>query len=278
MKLIDALRGERDSRVGTPEYTIAYDPGLVPPPSLMQRESVEVLEDWFRWGEEWSVLLRVYAGLGRRSAVLEIGCGLGRTAFPLRYVLLDGTYEGFDVCGYKVDFLREGFHARYPNFRFQHADVHNTAYNPGGSASSATYRFPYADASFDVVFAASVFTHLVPDGAANYFAETARVLRRDGRALFSFFVLDHYEPGRARPLGCARSCMSFDHPYENVDGFAIADPNDPENSTAYRVALIERMAAAAGLQLAEPPLHGMWSGGSDRWIGTQDLVLLERRT
>ena len=43
------------------------------------------------------------------------------------------------------------------NFRFQHADVHNTAYNPAGSTSSATYRCPYADSSFDVVSAASVF-------------------------------------------------------------------------------------------------------------------------
>jgi len=69
----------------------------------------------------------------------------------------------------------------------------------------------------------------------------------------------------------------FDHPYENLEGFAIADPDDPENSTAYRVGLIEQMAADAGLQLAQPPLRGMWSGGSDRWIGTQDLVVLERR-
>ena len=170
-------------------------------------------------------------------------------------MLLDGTYEGFDVCDYKVEFLRQGFQRQYPNFRFHHADVHNTAYNPRGSASSATYRFPHADGSFDVVFAASVFTHLVPQGAANYFAETARVLRLDGRALFSFFILDHYEPGRARPLGCANSYASFDHPYENLEGFAIADPDDPENSTAYRVGLIEQMAADAGLQLAQPPLR-----------------------
>ena len=73
---------------------IAYDPKLVPPLRLMRTEGIEVLEEWFRWGEEWSVLLRAFGGLRITSDVLEIGCGLGRIAFPLRYVLRDGTYRG----------------------------------------------------------------------------------------------------------------------------------------------------------------------------------------
>ena len=56
---------------------IAYDPPLVPPLSLMRTEGIDVLEEWFRWGEEWSVLLRTSGGLRGRSDVLEIGCGLG---------------------------------------------------------------------------------------------------------------------------------------------------------------------------------------------------------
>jgi hypothetical protein len=64
----------------------------------MRQEGVVVLEDWFRWAEEWSMVLRMFGGVGMNSAVLEIGCGLGRIAFPLRYVLLKGWYEGFEIC------------------------------------------------------------------------------------------------------------------------------------------------------------------------------------
>ena len=110
-------------------YQVAYDPELVPPLDLMRQEGIDVLEEWFRWGEEWSMLLRVYGHVKRDSSILEIGCGLGRVAFPLRYVLSsDGSYDGFEICQHKVAFLESTFHRLYPNFRFVWADVHNTYY------------------------------------------------------------------------------------------------------------------------------------------------------
>ena len=65
------------------EPQIAYEPDLIPPLDLMRQEGVEVLEDWFAWASEWSMLLRVYGGMSSTSSVLEIGCGLGRIAFAL---------------------------------------------------------------------------------------------------------------------------------------------------------------------------------------------------
>ena len=87
---------------------VAYEPALVPSLTRMAAEGIEVLEEWFRWGEEWSMLLRVYGKLGASSRVLEIGCGQGRVAFALRYVNRGGTYIGFDiedrfVVGYGLD-------------------------------------------------------------------------------------------------------------------------------------------------------------------------------
>jgi SAM-dependent methyltransferase len=89
---------------------IAYDPQLLPPLRLMRTEGIDVLEEWFRWGEEWSVLLRAFGGLRVTSDVLEIGCGLGRIAFPLRFFLRKGTYRGFDISRQKIDFLQRPFH------------------------------------------------------------------------------------------------------------------------------------------------------------------------
>ena len=81
-------------------------------------EGIDVLEEWFRWGEEWSVLLRALAGLEPSSSVLEIGSGLGRIAFPLRYVITSGSYDGFEIVRQKVDFLQRVFTPKHPTFRF----------------------------------------------------------------------------------------------------------------------------------------------------------------
>jgi SAM-dependent methyltransferase len=260
------------------QHAVAYEPALVPPPSLMRSEGIEVLEEWFRWAEEWSMLLRIYGKVRRSSVVLEIGCGLGRTAFPLRYVLSDeGSYEGFEVSRPKVEYLERTFHRAHPNFRFTWADVRNTHYNPGGSTPAADYRFPYPERSFDIVYAASVFTHMLPDAAARYFGESARVLEPGGRCLFSFFLLDRYRPGRPRPHGFAREGFDLDHQLEPYgQEFAVAAPEDPERMTGYRLALVERLAAQASLELVCDPLPGLWSGTAENWVGAQDVVVLRR--
>lgn len=260
------------------EYTLAYEPELLPPLELMRTEGIDVLEEWQRWAEEWSMLLRVYGPLPRDGAVLEIGCGLGRVAFALRYVLSErGSYDGFEIVSEKVDFLA-GFTRAHPNFRFRWADVRNTYYNPAGTTPAEDYRFPYEDRRFDVVFAASVFTHMLPPAMARYLAESARVLRPGGRCVFSFFLLDHYDPRRPRPQGFAREAFAFDHPWgDQGTGFAIGVPENPEEMTAYSRALIERTARAAGLRIADSGvIPGLWSGAAPAPVGAQDVVVLEK--
>ncbi|MFP5270919.1 class I SAM-dependent methyltransferase [Coleofasciculus sp.] len=259
------------------QASVAYEPELIPPLNLMHQEGIDVLEEWFRWAEEWSMLLRVYGGITRNSNILEIGCGLGRIAFPLRYILSsDGSYDGFDICQNKIKFLEKTFHKAYPNFCFIWADINNTFYNPKGEVGANRYRFPYPDNSFDIVYAASVFTHLLPEAAANYFQESARVLKPEGRCLFSFFLSDNYRPGQPRPLGFARPEFNFDHQYGHYgDNFAIANPDNPEQMTAYRLRLIESFAKQAGLELAQAPVLGLWSGSTSTWVSPQDLLIFK---
>ena len=257
---------------------VAYEPELVPPPPLMRSEGITVLEEWFRWGEEWSMLLRLHGTLHPAARVMEIGCGLGRIAFPLRYLLgRDGRYTGFEIVREKIDFLQRTFTPAHPNFRFVHADVRNTYYNPAGRLAPTDYRFPADGATHDLVFAASVLTHMLPENTAHYLRESARVLRPGGRCVVSLFLLDHYERGRPRPSVFARPDFAFDHRWgEWGDGFATVHLENPEQMTAYRLALVERLAADAGLRLAHPPVPGMWSGRFEAWVSTQDVVVLER--
>jgi len=260
-----------------PRYQIAYDPALVPPPELISVHNDPVLEEWFRWAEEWSVLLRVYAGLGRKSHVLDIGCGLGRIAFPLRYIIRDGHYTGFDVDRRFINFLEKSFAPAYPSFKFVWADLKNTYYNPGGTYETANYRFPCEAESVDVAFAASIFTHMVPHNTAHYFMETGRALKPGGKCLFSFFLLDHYRPSQPRPFMFAKADFSFGYSFDSYgDRFAISRPDNPEFMTAYSTRLIQEMASAAGLRISGPVLPGLWSGGFDNWVGVQDLVVLEK--
>lgn len=277
LRPLDLLRrGAAALRRGA-TYEVAYEPDLLPPTRLMRKEGVAVLEEWFRWGEEWSMLLRVYGGVTRRSRILEIGCGLGRIAFPLRFILSEeGSYDGFDICRFKIDFLAR-FQEAYPHFRFCWADVRNTHYNPGGEVEPTEYRFPYPAATFDVVFAASVFTHLLPGATAHYFAESARVLKRGGRCVFSFFLLDHYRRGYPRPLGFASRAFDVDHSYGGYgNDFAVSDSDDPEAIAAYRRSAIEGFAREAGLTLAQEPLPGLWSGTAPTWVGAQDVIILTK--
>lgn len=92
------------------------------------------------------------------------------------------------------------------------------------------------DGSFDVVYAASVFTHLVPLVAANYLKESRRVLRKGGLCLFSFFVLDYYRgPGTS-----TLSFYEFEYPLADFDGVAAYDSQRPENVIAYKIAVNEQ--------------------------------------
>ena len=94
--------------------------------------------------------------------------------------------------------------------------------------------------------------------------------------MFSFFLLDNYEPGRTRPSGFAHPRFDIDHEYGGWGAeFAVANTSNPEEMTGFRVRLLERLGNDAGLVL-ERTLPGLWSGSYDAWVGTQDVVILAK--
>ena len=193
-------------------------------------------------------------------------------------LLWEGAGTGFDICKYKIDFLQNHFSPQFPNFIFAHVDVHNTTYNPSGTLEASQFTFPYEDESFDLVYAASVFTHMLPENVEHYFEEATRVLRPGGRCVFSFFLLDYYVPGQVRPF-------VFNLPYFNLDhyldkygrDFSTAQPDNPEDMTGFRLSWLEGKGRDAGLIIAHPILPGSWSGSHDSWVGAQDIIVFEKR-
>ena len=160
--------------------------------------------DFAATGEEFLGHFRELAGLGAQDRVLEIGCGIGRMARVLVPVLRPpGSYDGFDVVDSGIAWCQERYRDTPAPFRFVHADLRNSAYNPGGTLDAGSYRFPYDDAAFDLVIATSLFTHLLPAAAEHYLAEAARVLTPGGRLLVHLAAVLRAASGARRVRGAA---------------------------------------------------------------------------
>ena len=160
-----------------------------PPPLLMGSTGTFELPLFLLVGHCWAQLVAHY--LPPRARVLDIGCGCGKTA---RFLTQDPRivdYLGFDVLKASTDwatrFLAPATEGR---FRFDHADLRNGEYNPDGALAADRFRFAADDASVDLCFAASLYTHLLEAEAVHYLTETARVLVPGGRAIVSL----HIEP------------------------------------------------------------------------------------
>jgi SAM-dependent methyltransferase len=227
---------------------------------------------FFRWPWEYRAYLTILCGLREDSSVLELGCNHGRTALGLLgYLKPPGRYEGLDIMPDQIAFAQRAIQSAYPHFNFTLADIRNGVYNPGGKCDAAAFRFPYRDETFDVVYAASLYTHLLPPVVENYFQECQRVLRKGGRCLFSFFVLDFYK-GKGTST-C--ELYEFNHQLAGRNDVAVHNPEVPEQVIAYSRSFITRSASVAGLTM-ERILSGIWSLSGPLQVNEQDLVVLAK--
>jgi SAM-dependent methyltransferase len=221
--------------------------------------------DFAGTGDEFLGHFRVLGGLTPDERVLDIGCGIGRMARPLAGFLSPrGSYDGFDINRDGIAWCAQRYR-RHPNFTFVVADLFNRRYNPAGTQAADTFRFPYADASFDFVLATSVFTHLLEGEADRYVGEAARVLAPGGRVLATWFLLD--DASRAG-LAAGRAALPFVDPDRRV---AVVSDLVPEEAVAFDRGWLSDALARHGLTL--PAIHaGTWRGGDDG-ASFQDIVV-----
>ncbi|MCB9869880.1 MAG: methyltransferase domain-containing protein [Planctomycetes bacterium] len=206
------------------------------------------------------------AGLEPGHDVLDIGCGIGRMAYPLSFFVADeSSYTGFDIVAASIDGARARFR-RFERFAFVHADLANGMYNPDGDRSACQYRFPVEDGTVDFAFATSLFTHI--DGATtrHYLAETRRALRSTGAGLLTFFLLD--DEARALVDAGPRT-----HAFRNRfdDGYAN-DLDSPEAAIGYERSTVESWIASAGMRV-DAWHRGSWSG-FDSPTSYQDVLVV----
>ena len=225
--------------------------------------------DFYAVGEVIRNDLIALAGLKPHHHVLDIGCGTGRVAFALaEYLDREGLYTGFDVSVDGLAWMIRHLPKTQAGFRIVRADIFNTEYRSDVTTSAAGYRFPVSDASVDVVFATSVFTHLRPDDARNYFLETARSLRPGGMAYVTAFVVT---PERAKVIEAGGAYFKFHRFGENA---YVAAPDVPEAVIGFDEAQLASWIAEAGLTLESPFRPGSWCGQPSPDF--QDVLLLRK--
>lgn len=222
-------------------------------------------------GEEFLNYFIEIAGLKSDSRVLDIGCGIGRMALPLtKYLNAAGGYEGVDIVASAINWCRKNITPKYPNFHFQSADIYNKAFNRRGKHKAADYKFPYADESFDFIFLASVFTHMLPFDMENYFSEIARLLKSSGRCLITFFLINR------ESLKLIEAKLSeIDFKYATKE-YRTTDRNTPESTLAYEEAFIRRLYEHYRLDIVEPIRYGAWCKRS-HFLSYQDIIVANKR-
>jgi SAM-dependent methyltransferase len=222
------------------------------------------------YGRNTVDLCRMHAGLAADDVVLDIGCGIGRTALALSGYLTNGEYYGFDVIRFAVKWCREHIGVRHPNFHFAHADIFNLTYNPRGKIAAESFGFPYADGAASFALATSLFTHVLPEAADNYVAEAGRVLKPGGRMLSTWFLLDA-EVEHALAEG--RTAVSFAHRFAR---HAQTNLHAPEQAVAFPRDYVLGVFERNGF-VVDAVYRGDWTGIPNKVDSMQDVVIAHRR-
>jgi len=238
-----AFRGWEAWRTLRGGRRVAVDGPPLPPRRLMVRVAGTADGDWFvRGGRAAYDAIVSHVRLDEVESVLDFGCGCGRVirwwdAFP-------GTVAGSDLDEQAIEWCRR-------NLPFARFEVNGLA-----------PPVAFADASFDLVYALSVFTHLTAELQLTWRDELRRVLRPGGLLL----VTTH---GRSYlPRLSAEERARFERGELVVRWGDLPGTN---LCSAYHPEAYLRETFAAGFAFLELEPEGA------RGNPTQDLVLLRKR-
>ena len=203
-------------------------------------------------------------GLGLFShgtQILDVGCGRLAYALATDAALRDLqiAYTGMDVDRASIRWCTRSISPRNARFSFYHADCYSASYNPGGKIAAASYRFPHADASFQLILLTSICTHVLERDLPHYIEELARLLAPGGVAYVTFFL---YDTPEAVTSGSARHGIAFPFVHGNS---AVNRQDYPTNAVAYDEAFVRELVGRVGLRVIEPTRYGV-----------QDVLLLTR--
>lgn len=243
------------------------DDAFVPPVELMFDGTTSV-EDYRAIGFGFTNEYIIKRGrLKPDERVLDLGSGIGQKARVLKdWLNASGSYEGLDIVPTGVEWCRTAY-ADIPNFRFTLEDhLYSSHYNPTGLVKARDYSLPYEDEDFDMVFLASVFTHLLPDEFARYISEISRVLKPNGRCVASAFLMN------PETINCVRASKAHIPFVEIDDRHWVWDTANPSKAVALSESYCRSTMQANNLWPCEVS-YGFWSGQPDLLQAYQDCMI-----
>ncbi len=240
---------------------------LQPPKGIIYTGSGDYLVESYKRLEQ----LREHCDFKSNSSIVDVGSGIGRIAVPLtEYLDSKGKYEGFDVVKMGVDWCKKNISSKYPNFNFQYIPLMNDLYRSDGE-DPTTFRFPYDDNTFDSCVINSVFTHMVPEEVDNYMGEVSRVLKKGGKGIITFFIINEVsESNMSKHDG-----FKFKH---DLGHYRLMDEKVKSANVAYNEDYLqETLLRKKGLKEIHR-IHGFWSHGirKDKKDDFQDVLFVEK--
>ena len=202
------------------------------------------------FGNQQVALLKKHSALKPNHRVLDIGCGVGRTAIGLTEFLdKSGSYDGFDVVEKGIEWCQNGIGNDFSYFNFTHVPLFNDLYRKSGS-NAASFSFPYQDNSFDKLFSFSVFTHMGIPEIQNYLHEMNRTRKKDAVCFSTFFL---YNDGNETFIA---SKSGFSFPVKK-DGYRLMSDTTVSGNIAIHESLLDSMIKIAGFEKVKI-IHGFW--------------------
>lgn len=194
-------------------------------------------------GQAFWIALLAKGWVSLNSNIVDIGVGCGRFAHVLRDFdfygdRFNGHYTGIDIDPELVEWCAAHFDAE--RFRFILSGHQSSSYK-GSSAVSGGGTEDIADASQDLVFSRSLYTHLLPRELEFYTRESSRMLKPGGRMLMSYFSLTTPPP-----------TYGTRHTFRHERGIAhIESEAQPTAAVAYQDDDLRALVMAAGFSAVE---------------------------
>lgn len=186
--------GQLTERDASESFPIATSSIPIPNQNMMTSIGAESTSSFLSAGETWANLITDLAV--PQASILDIGCGCSRVARFLAGNPKISRYIGFDTIKVLIDWSKTFVLPHCIGaFEYHHIDIYSEAYNPKGYLKASEITFPAADNSINLVFAASLFTHLLEEDAQHYLLETERCLKHSGYALVSILTPKRKEAG-----------------------------------------------------------------------------------
>jgi SAM-dependent methyltransferase len=223
-----------------------------------------------------SVMISFFSELHNRfllkpeSHVFDLGCGSGRLAYPFAQLLNEhGKYYGADVWQEGIDLCVKQFPQAHMSFH--HIPAKNNYYYDRFKIDTPN-NFSLAflpTNSLDLVFAISVFTHLIEEDTRAYLREFKRALKPNGCAFITCNIIDKFFFDFAHAKQITHAFVEVTpgqyNAYEGQDFFA-----------GYTRRKWEQMALDAGLEVISLE-RGDWANKPGARTYQDILVLMHAR-